>query len=52
MARQCRRVKIVDDADVLPKSYRYPAEHWIHRHHGAGLAGVRAPDGVQVDRGR
>ncbi|OOK71817.1 DNA polymerase V subunit UmuC domain protein [Mycobacterium kansasii] len=36
VARQCRRVKIVDDADVLPKSYRYPAEHWIHRHHGLG----------------
>ena len=22
--------KIVDDADVLPEFYRYPAEHWIH----------------------
>ena len=22
--------KIVDDADVLPEFYHYPAEHWIH----------------------
>jgi hypothetical protein len=53
--------KIIDDLDVLPEFYRYPADHWIHLCYRARLSAYRqgprithCPNryGLQAHRGR